>query len=324
MPPKAKVDQSVLALKEIDKFNGTAEENSLSWSRQATRAFEAFSVPDHDRVRKIPMRLCNEAAEWYDTQGSFSDWSAFITALLEIFPPPDKVSSPFVLSTQINNRIQRENESVHDYYYSMTKLCRQYDDKMSDREYVTKLVNGLKPSLKKQALIRPITNAAEFFTEAKLLESAEHAMAYDNERTLTLSEPTFSYDENGELTTAAVQSTSRLQSIVPQERRSMLDRRTTFEQQQQQKPMTRRSIQDSRRQEKPPSEHFFPSQRMNSRPSMNSNYSRTFDQSPLEQNGYSQSRFGRPIYSNQYYDRQCYVCGQYGHLYRQCPQHLNM
>jgi len=319
MPPK--VDQSVQALKEIEKFNGTAEENSLSWSRQATRAFEAFDIPDSERVRKIPMRLCNEAADWYDTHGPFSNWNTFITALREIFPPPDKVKSPFVLATQINNRIQRDNESVHDYYYSMTKLCRQYDDKMSDREYVTKLVNGLKPSLKKQALIRPITNAAEFFTEAKLLESAELAMAYDDQRTLTSQEPMFSYDDEGALTAAAIQPIRRRQSTVSQERQAMSYRPSSSEHQ---KPMPAQYTQSLQQPKTMLPEQNFPFQRINTRSSVNLDRSRTFDHVPSEQKDNSRARFRQQIHSYQFDNRQCYVCGQYGHLYRQCPQHLNM
>ncbi|CAF4954258.1 unnamed protein product, partial [Rotaria socialis] len=64
------------------------------------------------------------------------------------FPPPERTQNPHLLAEQINQRKQGSDESVHDYYYALDKLCREYDPQMSAIDKTIKLVGGLREELK--------------------------------------------------------------------------------------------------------------------------------------------------------------------------------
>lgn len=116
------------ALKSIPSFHGTSKDNVKDWCDRAEILFNALNVNELDRVSRIPIKLEENAFDWYrNNPGPYPNWMSFRAALEKAFPPPDRTPNRHLLAEQINQRKQGPEESVHDYYYALDKLCRDYD-----------------------------------------------------------------------------------------------------------------------------------------------------------------------------------------------------
>ncbi|CAM2726315.1 unnamed protein product [Rotaria socialis] len=132
------------AFDSIKSFHGTSQDNSRDWCDRAEIIFDAFNVNDADRLSRIGIKLEDAAFDWYrDNQRPYGTWMVFRQTFERAFPPPERTQNPHLLAEQINQRKQGSDESVHDYYYALDKLCREYDPQMSAIDKTIKLVGGL-------------------------------------------------------------------------------------------------------------------------------------------------------------------------------------
>jgi hypothetical protein len=286
--PMAMADPLIRAFDSIKQFNGTSQDNSRDWCDRAEIIFNAFNVNDVDRLGRIGIKLENAAFDWYrDNQGPYATWLAFRQAFERAFPPPERTQNRHLLAEQINQRRQGSEESVHDYYYALEKLCREYDPRMSAIDKTIKFVGGLRDELKEKILPLNVQSPEEFMVQAKNFESSARVMANHRKQVqpIQLPEPTYTYETNDYSTIAAAQPHHQ-QHYQPSQRRRQYQNRSNYNQQR----TTTAASQNSYHQQ-----HQQPSNI--NRYSNNTNY----------QNGDH---------------RKCFQCGQQGHLQRHCPHHL--
>ncbi|CAF4992480.1 unnamed protein product, partial [Rotaria socialis] len=162
------------AFDSIKSFHGTSQDNSRDWCDRAEIIFDAFNVNDADRLSRIGIKLEDAAFDWYrDNQRPYGTWMVFRQTFERAFPPPERTQNPHLLAEQINQRKQGSDESVHDYYYALDKLCREYDPQMSAIDKTIKLVGGLREELKCKLLPLNVQTPEQFMIQAKNYESSE-------------------------------------------------------------------------------------------------------------------------------------------------------
>lgn len=64
----------------------------------------------------------------------------FCQEFQQVVLPSDRTRNPHLLAEQVNQCKQGPDKLVHDYYYSLDKLCREYDPHMSLIDKTIKLV----------------------------------------------------------------------------------------------------------------------------------------------------------------------------------------
>ena len=289
-------DAIVKAFECIKTFHGTAQDNSRDWCDRAEIVFIAFNVNDADRLNRIPIKLEDAAFEWYRTNpGPYATWLLFRAAFERAFPPPTRTQNRHLLSEQINQRKQGPDECIHDYYYALDKLCREYDPQMSAIDKTIKLVGGLRGELKEKILPLNVQTPEEFMNHAKNFESSEQVMAnhYNRSQSIELGEPTYTFESNQYPTIAA----SR-----PYDQRNRTNNSSL---------------------------HHHP--KLFDRDDHQSQWRRNHPPIVRNQSAYShrnEQSFRHPQQDNnnrkwQFDQRQCFQCGEQGHIQRRCPHYLN-
>ena len=262
-------------------------DNSRDWCDRAEIVFTAFNVNDIDRLARIAIKLEDAAFNWYrDNQGPYMTWVQFRDAFQRAFPPPARTQNRHLLAEQINQRKQGADESVHDYYYALDKLCREYDAQMSAIDKTIKLVSGLRVELKEKMLPLNVQTPEEFMNHGKNFESSEKVMAHHHNsiESIEYAEPTYTFESNRYPAVAA----SR-----PYHQHNQSKTPSSYNHQRQQH-MNYRSI--ARNQ--PPFSH----------------------QHEQSAGYYQQIKINRKPESNRI---RCFRCGQEGHVQRKCPHYLN-
>jgi hypothetical protein len=298
-------DPTTRAFDSIKSFHGTSQDNSRDWCDRAEIVLNAFNVNEADRLSRIGMKLEDDAFNWFrDNQGPYTTWAAFRHAFQRAFPPPERTQNRHLLAEQINQRKQGTDESIHDYYYALDKLCREYDPNMSAIDKTIKLVGGLREELKEKILPLNIQTPEQFMTQAKNFESSDKVMAHYRQRneSIELSEPSYVYDRLVGSTVASsrpYQNQFRYQQPVKhrnfiENQRAMASSDTSYDNSRsnriQQQAITTRVPEYLQKK--------ISSFRSGEQTIENSHQNRTWD------------------------NRQCFNCGQRGHIQRNCLRHL--
>lgn len=300
-------DQTMRAFDNIKSFNGTSQDNSQDWCDRAEIVFTVFNINDADRLTRIGIKLDNAAFDWYrENPGPYIAWANFRTAFERAFPPPDRTQNRHLLAEQINQRKQGEDESVHDYYYALDKLCREYDSKMSPIDKTIKLVGGLTEELKEKMLPLNVQTPEQFMIQAKNFESSGKVMMHHRKQVASneLPEPSYTYEPNNYSAVAA--SRPQHQQFAQQHYAQIPGQPR---QQQQFGQYQQRHLVSTHRRIQPLTNQHLTTTRMSSQ-QQGEHPSRHYEHSNI--NNY---------YNNNYH--KCFKCGQQGHTQRYCPHHLN-
>ena len=294
----ATIDPLTRAFDSIKIFHGTSQDNSRDWCDRAEIIFNAFNINDADRLTRIGIKLENAAFDWYrDNQGPHVTWLNFRQSFERAFPPPDKTQNRHLSAEQINQRKQGRYESVHDYYYALDKLCREYDSQMSPIDKTIKLVGGLRHELKEKMLPLNVQTPEQFMIQAKNFESSEKVMAnyHNGIESHESGEPTYTFESN-EYPMVAASRPYHQQSYRTQQ-----------------------------------------SHQSYSKPSFVNNYGRiqsnmnhrqtTTNQAPFFQRQHKQNinyqhQETKTSPNSNINHHRCFQCGQPGHIQRNCPQYL--
>lgn len=304
-------DAIIRAFDSIKPFYGTSQDNSRDWCDRAEIIFGAFNINDIDRLSRIGIKLEDAAFDWYrDNQGPYATWAAFRQTFERAFPPPERTQSPHLLAEQINQRKQGADESVHDYFYALDKLCRQYDPQMSAIDKTIKLVGGLREELKEKILPLNVQTPEQFMLQAKNYESSEKVMAHHRKQIepVQLPEPVYVHEPN-DYPMAAVSQ--------PQEQINLM-----YYQESQQRPQ--QLIQQRPQQLIQQQPQQLVQQRLH-RPLKNYQPTTTFAQPRIRQNvqhlqNYHYSK--NNVYEKEK-SKKCFKCGRVGHTQLYCQYHLN-
>lgn len=291
------MDSTTKAFESIKSFSGGAQENVRDWCDRAEFIFNAFKVNDDDRLGRIAIKLENSAFDWYrDNQGPYSTWTQFRFAFENAFPPPSKTQNRHLLAEQIKQRRQDNDESVHDYFYALDKLCREYDPRMSPLDKTIKLVGGLRPQLKEKVLPLNVQTPEAFLEHAKNFESTEKVMANHFHYQMESVESNYQIESNPYSSIAVIRSTHRNDRQINMFNSSQPEKSTEKS----------RRFQNHRNEEINSSENRIrlPTPR---------HQDRKFNHNEQSQNNYRSSYMGVT----------CFRCGRRGHIQRNCVDSLN-
>ena len=326
----ATTDPITRAMDNLKSFQGTSQENSRDWLDRAEIVFNAYNINDVDRLTRIGIKFEDFAFDWFrDNQGPYPSWHAFRQAFERAFPPPQPTQNKHLLAEKISQRKQGIDEPVHDYFYALDQLCRQYDPQMSLLDKTIRLVGGLRDELKEKLLPLNIRTPEDFLNHAKNYESSQQVMNQQrrtNER-VELLEPTYVYENNQYSTAAAMKHGHQQIFQFNHQQRSEIDS------QQQRTPLYQQEYvhrQQTNVQQHPSNYRtsFNQQQPSNYRTSFNqqqpSNYRTSFNQQQPANHRTSSNQTTRNDYRNSNTNlRLCYTCWKPGHLARHCSSHLN-
>lgn len=318
-PINSKMSDAIIrAFDSIKPFYGTSQDNSRDWCDRAEIIFGAFNINDLDRLSRIGIKLEDAAFDWYrDNPGPYVTWVAFRQVFERAFPPPERTQNPHLLAEQINQRKQGADESVHDYFYALDKLCRQYDPQMSAIDKTIKLVGGLREELKEKILPLNVQTPEQFLSQAKNYESTEKVMAHHRKQVepVQLPEPVYVHESSDYPMVAVSQPREQFNSMYYQ---GFEHPQQLIQQRPQQliQPQPQQLIQQ--RPQQSAQQRFY-------RPSNNYQTTTTYAQPQIQRNV---QRFQNNYYSK-FNDgereklKQCYKCGRVGHIQKHCQHHLN-
>jgi len=218
-------DPITRAFDNIKSFHGLPTDNSRDWCDRAEIIFKAFNLTDADCLSRIGIKLEDSAFNWFrDIAQTFTTWINFRQSIEKAFPPPQRTPNLHLLAEQINQRKQASDEAVHEYYYALDKLCREYDPKMSPLDKTIKLVSGLRDELKEKLLPLNIQTPEEFMIKAKNYESS--FIVIQNQRRQMESheflEPIWRTEPNNR-TIAMIQNQGKMMNTFQSHRRQQLN-----------------------------------------------------------------------------------------------------
>lgn len=294
-------DPITRAFDNIRSFHGLPTDNSRDWCDRAEIIFKAFNLTDADCLSRIGIKLEDSAFNWFrDIAQTFTTWVNFRQSIEKAFPPPQRTPNLHLLAEQINQRKQASDEAVHEYYYALDKLCREYDPKMSPLDKTIKLVSGLRDELKEKLLPLNIQTPEEFMIKAKNYESSftviqnQRRQMESNE----LPEPIFR-SESSYPAIATIQTHGETTKTFQINRKNNIDQTQVnrLHHRSMNHPVNHRQTDKFTKEYRPTTQSYFGSQR-----------SWNDQQGSLTFPAISQKR--------------CYFCGTIGHIQQQCQKIL--
>ncbi|CAF1214118.1 unnamed protein product [Didymodactylos carnosus] len=173
--------------------------------------FGIINLNSSHRLQLIPLYLDGEAKNWWRlNKDSIHSWPEFMSRISNVFRRSDQHSLSF---HQLNNHIQRSDESVIEYYNTMIKLCNQTDPNMTDTSKLNYLQMGLKQSLQKDVFRRHPPTASQFFQVAQEEESLQTFVR--NQAALTASVASLQSKAEPETSVSSVQCSPQKPSAHP-------------------------------------------------------------------------------------------------------------
>jgi hypothetical protein len=183
----------------IEIFNGTEEQDPVTWLQTIDELFDATKTDKNDRRRFLPMYFGEDVKKWYRSGDQNSEYDEFKKQFINAFTSS---TYKWKISTKLMNRRQGNDESVQSYYYDVLSLCARYNPNMQEDEKIVYLSRGLKPSIQQQVIIGNPQKCKDLFEQAKRAEAA--AAIIQPSMTVTSATPTEDVDE----TTAALRRIS--------------------------------------------------------------------------------------------------------------------
>lgn len=157
----------------VRPFYGNPEDDIGKWIESITHYFDIARLPGEKEqlyLQYAPAFLKEYAYKWWtENKHAVSDWSAFKQLVTEQFGN----KNDFLLERQLDQRKQQLNEPVIKYYYDIISLCKKYDPKISDKQKICKLTNGLRLSLYQEAIKETYATSSEFLSKVQHLESIQ-------------------------------------------------------------------------------------------------------------------------------------------------------
>lgn len=157
----------------VKPFNGSSEVDPRRWLDSITNFFDIVRLPGNREdlcFQYGPAFLKAYALRWWtDNKDCICDWRTFCRTFLEQFAERNE----YLLEQQLQQRKQQPSEPVVKYYYDMIELCHRCDPAMPDRQKIRKLIHGLRLPLFQEAIKDEYTTPKEFLRKIQQLENLE-------------------------------------------------------------------------------------------------------------------------------------------------------
>lgn len=153
-----------------DTFEGSATKVD-NWLFSLRGYFDLQRVPESEKIPLASMFLRGRALIWWRSvvanQTAPSNWAEFERGLLMNFRPTNSVQEA---RDKLANLRQRQKLS--EYHSAFNTLCLQIPD-LSDSERFDRYLRGLKTNLRKEIMLRDITNFHEAVVFTEKLDGIE-------------------------------------------------------------------------------------------------------------------------------------------------------
>jgi hypothetical protein len=162
------------AFEQIEKFNGTENENVDKWLQKVDGICACFDdIMDRDKLKRIPTKLGPEVFDWYMVnKANINDWEMFKRDIIMKFPVIVTKLHPLINVDNFNKRYKHDDETITHYYHAKMELANKIDPRMIDALRVAALINGLPPSFRIQLAYKKteMTTPTKFLTIVQALE----------------------------------------------------------------------------------------------------------------------------------------------------------
>jgi hypothetical protein len=278
----------------VKPFLGNPEDDATKWLDSIVHFIDIIRLPankDELCFQYAPAFLKAYAYRWWNENKNFIyDWSCFKRMFIEQFGEKNE----YLLEQQLNQRKQQPNEPVIKYYYDMIDLCHKCDPTMSDKQKIRKLILGLRLSLYQEAIKEDYSTPKQFLIKAQQFENIEKLVELRIDDSTTRQQ---CIDEPVPLSLA--ESSSYVQHQGPSSPFSSHN-------------LSRSNIHSASSDSRP-----YPALLDPPRDSPSSPSTKRF---PHSSNSTLPSPSPDPTHMMNY---QCYHCGQWGHVARNCRQRHN-
>jgi hypothetical protein len=157
----------------VKPFHGTDNDDVIKWIESIVHYFDIARLPgDKEKLylQYAPAFLKEYAYKWWaDNKHRISNWQTFTQLIIEQFGHKNE----YFIEQQLDQRKQQADEPVIKYYYDIIDLCKKYDPKMSNKQKIHKLMNGLRLSLYQDAIKETYSTPSEFLTKVQHFENIQ-------------------------------------------------------------------------------------------------------------------------------------------------------
>ena len=332
--PQRKLSEIKEAFEQIEKFFGNENENIEKWLHKVDEMCSCFNdINDPDKFKRIPTKLGPAVFDWFtENKADMNDWESFKKKITEKYPVIVMKIHPLILVDNFNKRCKRDEETIVQYYHAKMELANKVDPRMIESIRVAALIDGLPSSLRRRLAYKKteMLTPEKFLLMAQTLEQEIELISREAlEEQMSHLSLKAQYPQDNQETGHLVTSIRNINHNEETQQPMYQHNNTTEQQKWRQQGTFPQTAGHSRwsNDHQWRSRHDIPSHRANAHPPHQNQTAMNCDASKQHGNQWKETNQGNHQRTNDHHwtngnnTWQCYTCGEFGHIARNCQRH---